>query len=122
MSAGDGPTRRDRVRFLLAENENLVLACCLLLVLGGGFVAYQAHTAPDTTTEQRVAGTWTTNTTVAHAAVVRDPSLAFEEGAVLRNRSLYFRSTTPILEGAIGVTHEGSPSDVSTRETLSPTR
>ena len=118
MSAGDGPSRRDRILFLLAENEALVLACCLLLVLGGGFVAYQAHTAPDTTTEQRVAGTWTTNTTVDHAAVVRDPSLAFEEGAVLRNRSLYFRSTTPILEGAVSVTHEGSPSDVSTTTDL----
>jgi len=118
MSAGAGPTRRERLRYLLVENETLILGACLLLVLGGGVVAVQAHTGPDTRPEQRVAGTWTTNGSVDHGAVVQEASLAFDEGAVLQNRSVYFRQVTPILNGTVTITHEGSPSDVSTTTDL----
>ncbi len=119
MSAGDGPSLVDRVRFLLSAYTTVALVICALLVLGGGYVAVQAHTGPETTTEQRVVGTWTANGSFEHGATVQRDTLAFENGQVLRNRSLYYRSVTPVLQGSYVVSHAGDPSSVSTQTDLS---
>jgi hypothetical protein len=119
MDASGDPELQERVRLLLADQTTLALAVCALLVVVGGFVAVQAHTGPDTTTEQRVAGTWTTNASFDHSAVVRPDTLAFAEGDVLQNRSLYYRGVTPILSGTYTVDHAGSPSSITSQTDLS---
>lgn len=105
--ADDDPPLGDRVRYLLSTRFHLALVVCLLLALAGGFVAVQAHTGPDTTTETRIAGNWTTNATFEHSAVVRNGSIAFAAGDVVRNRPIYFRQATPILDGTYVLEHEG---------------
>lgn len=116
--ADDDPPLADRVRYLLSTRFQLALAVCLLVALLGGFVAYQAHTAPDTTTESRIAGNWTTNATFEHFAVVTNGSIAFEAGETLHNRPVYFRQATPVLNGTYVVEHEGDATGATFDTTL----
>jgi hypothetical protein len=118
MSAGDAPTFRDRARLFAAEHRSLVLGLCVLLVLGGGLVAYQTHTGPDTRPDERVVGSLTSNASFDHGAVVRRQSAAYDRGTVLRNRSVYFRRITPILNGSYELSHTGSEDGVTVRTNL----
>ena len=116
MPTGDDVTTGERARLFVASNFALVVAGCLLLAAAGGYVAYQTHTAPDTTTEQREVTTWTAEDDFEHAAVVRRDTRAFDAGAVLRNRSTYFSAVAPVLNGSYVVTHGGDaePATVET--------
>ncbi|OYR81093.1 hypothetical protein DJ84_13995 [Halorubrum ezzemoulense] len=80
---------------------------CLLLAAGGGYLTYQAQTAPDTETRTEVAGTWSVETGFTHGADVVNGTATFTEGDRLTNRSLYFTRITPVLDGEYVVTPQG---------------
>ncbi|WP_436924046.1 DUF5305 domain-containing protein [Halosimplex amylolyticum] len=107
MTAEDGPTTADRVRHVCSSHFVLAVGLCLLLAVGGAVVAVGAHTGPDTTTEQRVVATWTTDSGFDHAAVVQRDARPFDRGELLRNRSTYFSSVTPVLNGTYRYEHGG---------------
>ena len=110
---------RDRVsigdRAVVSKYLPLVLVACLLLAAGGGFLTYQAQTAPDTETRTEVAGTWSVETGFDHGADVVNGTATFAAGDRLTNRSLYFSRITPVLDGEYVVTHRGDsgPADGS---------
>ncbi|QPV62457.1 DUF5305 domain-containing protein [Halosimplex litoreum] len=91
---------------------------CLLLAAAGGFVAYQSFTGPDTTTEERTVTTWTADDELRHGAVVQRDTRAFDAGAVLRNRSVYFSSVTPTLNGSYVFRHSGDADPATVRTDL----
>jgi hypothetical protein len=105
-----------RVRAYLNANPRVVVLGCLLLAALGGFVAYGSFTGPDTTTEERTVTTWTADDELRHAAVVQRDTRAFDAGAVLRNRSVYFSSVTPTLNGSYVFRH-GGDADPATVQT-----
>jgi len=108
MTSSDKLSGGDRVRYILSSNARLVLIACLLLAVGGAVVAADAHTGPDTTTEQRTVGTWTTDSEFHHAAAVQQDARPFDRGEVLRSRSTYFASVTPVLNGTFKYEHDGA--------------
>lgn len=123
----DEPTRieavrrdvRDRLstgdRAVVSKYLPLVLVACLLLAAGGGFLTYQAQTAPETETRTEVAGTWSVETGFDHGADVASGTATFAAGDRLTNRSLYFSRITPVLDGEYVVTPrgDGGPTDGS---------
>ncbi len=100
----------------MAARRGIVLGALLLTAALGGFVAAQTFTGPDTATEQRTVGTWTTEGELRHGAVVQRDTRAFDAGAVLHNRSVYFSSVTPALNGSYVFRHSGDaePATVQT--------
>lgn len=115
-----GSTTVLRARHLIAEHLAVAVVVCLLLAGAGGFVAYEEYTAPDTTTEQREVGTWTTDSAFAHQATVQRSTRAFEAGTVLENRSAYLFSVAPELTATHVFSHGGDagPATVATNATL----
>ena len=107
MDSDDPSSTVLRLRHRIAQNLWLAVVVCLLLAAAGGFVAYDEFTAPDTTTEQRVDATWTTDSEFTHQATVQRSTRAFEAGTVLRNRSAYLTSITPELTGQHVFSHGG---------------
>ncbi|WP_436931428.1 DUF5305 domain-containing protein [Halosimplex halobium] len=114
----DDATTSQRLRLRIASNVAAVTAVCLLLAAVGGFVAAQTFTGPDTTTEQRTVATWTTDGELRHGAVVQRDTRAFDAGAVLRNRSVYFSSVTPTLNGSYVFRHSGDAEPATVRTDL----
>ncbi|WP_226023127.1 DUF5305 domain-containing protein [Halomicrobium salinisoli] len=107
MPDGEDLSTGTRVRYRLSSYYGVVLAACLVIAVLGGVAAYGAHAGPDTTTEHRVAGEWTAEGGFDHRATAQRDAVAFEEGEVLRNRSTYFSSVTPVLNGTYNYTHAG---------------
>lgn len=100
-------------RAVLAKYLPLVLVVFLLVAAGGGYLAYDAQTAPDTRTETRPAGSWTVESGFDHGAEVVNGTSVFPAGTQLENRSLYFTRLTPTLDGEYVVTHRGSVENAS---------
>lgn len=94
-------------RSVLGTYLPAIFAVFLLITAAGGFLVYRAQTAPDTTTETRTAGTWNTNATFTHGAVVTNGTVTFTEGQRLEDRPLYFTRVSPKLTGEYLVTHRG---------------
>ncbi|MDB9252876.1 DUF5305 domain-containing protein [Halorubrum ezzemoulense] len=119
--SSDGPTTEDADRIravarrhlsigdraLLAKYLPLIVVACLLIAAGGGYLAYDAQTAPDTRTETRPAGSWTVESGFEHGAEVVNGTSVFPAGTRLENRSLYFTELAPTLGGEYVVTHRG---------------
>lgn len=91
--------QRLRLRRLLDRRYEALLAVALLCTLAGGWVAYGAHVAPGTVTETETTGTWRTVGDFDHRATVTEPNPLYPTGTVLRNRSVYFGTVAPRLEG-----------------------
>jgi len=119
--SSDGPTTEDADRIravalrhlsvgdraVVAKYLPLVLVAFLLVAAGGGYLAYDAQTAPDTRTETRPAGSWTVESGFNHGAEIVDGTSVFPTGTRLENRSLYFTELAPTLDGEYVVTHRG---------------
>ena len=107
-----------QARAYLGANLRVVVLGCLLLAALGGFVTYQSFTGPGTTTEERTVATWTAEDELRHGAVVQRDTRAFDAGAVLRNRSVYFSSVTPVLNGSYVFHHDGDADPATVRTDL----
>lgn len=118
MPLPDEPSTADRVKYLLSSYFRLAVAACLVLAAGGLVVAVDAHSGPDTTTEQRTVGTWTSDSHFEHAAVAQQDTLTFDRGTVLRNRTTYFSYVTPVLNGSYVYEYEGDAEPTSVRTDL----
>ncbi|WP_136600534.1 DUF5305 family protein [Salinigranum halophilum] len=89
-----------RVRRLLDEQFDVAVAILVVLALVGGAVTYTTHVAPETTTEERVVATWQRSGVFEHSATVTQENSIFPVGEQLRNRTVYFSSIAPVLNGS----------------------
>ncbi|WP_276270683.1 DUF5305 domain-containing protein [Haloarcula litorea] len=113
--------RRHRIRTLLADNATELIAVLLVVTAAGGFLAYTAHVAPGTTTEQRQVSAWESTGSFTHQATVQNGTEVYERGSVLRNRSAYFRAIAPRLSGTFDYGYaasDGGNLSVETRVAL----
>ncbi|WP_225307814.1 MULTISPECIES: DUF5305 domain-containing protein [unclassified Haloarcula] len=96
----------------------LVLLVALGLALAGGYVTYDSHVdGAETVVEQQTTGTWTVESEFEHGATVTRDTEVFSAGEELTNRSLYFTTASPELEGTYTVSHDntdGNPAVTST--------
>lgn len=102
------PTLSPRVRSFLDDYLAVLVVGLLLVTLAGGYVAYGAHATEETRTETRTTGNWTVESRFDHAATVQRDAGVFATGDRLENRSLYFTSLAPELDGTYRVTHRGT--------------
>jgi len=98
---------RNRIRYLLGRYFDLAFALLLLVAVVSGYVAYSAYTETETVTQEEVASVATTLSEFRHGAEVQENAVVFEEGIRLEDRTLYFTSITPILNGTYLVRHGG---------------
>ncbi len=89
-----------RLRRLLDEQFDLLVAVLAVLALVGGAVTYTTHVDPGTTTEERVVDTWQTSGAFDHGATVTEENPLFPVGEQLRNRTVYFTGVSPVLNGS----------------------
>lgn len=100
--------RRRRLRILVDDNFAAVVVALLVVALLGGYVTYGTHVAPGTTTEAREVSDWESSGEFSHRATVVNGTDAFERGAVLRNRSVYFQRVAPTLDGRFAYEYAAS--------------
>lgn len=106
----------ERIRVLIDENFELVVAALVVVALVGGYVAYTGFT-PDEDVETRTVSSWESGGEFAHRATVINGTDAFSEGTVLRNRSVYFQRATPVLDGSFTYTYTASDGGDLTADT-----
>jgi hypothetical protein len=115
-------TRWLRTRALLDRWFLPVFVVLVLIAASGGWLAYEGHVAPGTTTERRIVSTWTATGSVNHSATVTAANPVYAVGRTHRNRSLYLTGTSPVLDGSVSVVYRASDSgtlDVeATRQTV----
>jgi hypothetical protein len=88
-----------------------VYLCAGLVVVGlaGGFLTYTAHLGDDRTeTKTQTVSSWQSVGEFTHRAQVTTATEPYAEGTVLDNRSIYFRTVSPILNGSFGYGYTAS--------------
>jgi hypothetical protein len=113
MNGGGRTIRRG-----IADNYVLVVVCVVLVGAIGGYLTYTTHVEPGTTTETREVSSWQSSGAFSHQATVVNGTTAFDEGTVLRNRSVYFRELSPELNGTFAYAYEAQEGDLTTETTV----
>lgn len=86
----------------------LVVAAAL-----GGWATYTAHASPGTEEVVREETAWEVESSFAHSAEVTTQNPVFENGSTLENRSTYFTSVSPILDGQYQLTYRAAGGDAA---------
>jgi len=109
-----------RARAILDRRFVVVMAVLLVMAAAGGWVTYGTHVDPGEESREVVTSSWETTAEFDHRAdVVGDP-IAFSGTDTLRNRSTYFTSVTPVLDGTARVGYEAATAtDVTVAVNLS---
>jgi hypothetical protein len=103
---GEG-TRWLRVRAVVSSWFPVLVAALAVLAVAGGWAAYTAHAAPGTTTQQSEQAHWTVSGEFQHSADVTRENPVFDVGTTLSNRSTYFTTASPVLDGRYVATYSG---------------
>lgn len=107
-----------RLRALLDRRYAIVVAILLLLAAVGAWGVYATHVAPETETDERVVASWTGTGEFEHGATVVNETEAFPAGERVADRSTYFTTAMPELDGAYVYTYEGADGDLDVRTEL----
>ena len=106
------------VRAALSRWFMLILLVALTLTLAGGYVTYDSHVdGAETVTEQQTVGTWTVESEFEHGATVSRDTEVFSAGEQLSNRSLYFTTASPELDGTYTVSHDNTDGNAAVTST-----
>lgn len=109
-----------RLRTLIADNLSLVVLALAVLGLIGGAVTHATYVDPGTRTEHRQVSSWESAGEFFHRATVQNGSGPFPAGAILHNRSVYYRRVTPVLNGSFAYRYAATDGgDLTANATLS---
>lgn len=89
-----------RLRALLDEYFVVVVVALLVVGAAGGAAAYTAHVDPGTETRTEEVGAWESTAGYDHEATVTEENRVYPVGSTLENRSVYYTSIAPELDGA----------------------
>jgi membrane-associated protease RseP (regulator of RpoE activity) len=107
-----------RLRRSLADSFALVVAALVVFALLGGWLAYTTHVSPGSHVEERTTASWEATGDFRYSATVTNGTIAFPEGEVLTNRSVYFTSVSPVLDGSFVYTYTAAEGDLTVNTTL----
>ena len=100
--------RRLRLRAILDRQFLVITTLLLILVLLGGWLTYTTHISPGTAVEEQPTASWETVGQFDHSATVQKNTSVFSTGETLSNRSVYFTSVSPRLDGAFRFSYDAS--------------
>lgn len=104
---------RLRVRSALSSWFTVLLVVSLAIGAAGAWATYTAHVGPETTTVDRTTTVWTATGSFDHSATVTRENPLYPVGTTLTNRSTYFRSATPVLDGTFTAAAPGIEGNAS---------
>lgn len=108
-----------RLRAFVDRHYGLVVAALVVLALVAGWFTYTAYATPETRTEQRTVLSWSTTGEFEHGATVVEENSVFPRDSELRNRTIYFRSIAPTLDGTFRAGYaDADRGDLSVRVNL----
>lgn len=113
-------TEHRRLR-LRAGIKNWFWAIAIVLVviaIASGWIAYETHVAPETATEERAVSSWSTHGSFDHEAVVQNENPIFPVNETLENRSMYYRTVSPVFTGAYTFSYDAPNGGSSTVESV----
>jgi len=118
--------RVNRLRIRAFLDRQFALAVLVLVVLAGvgGVLTYDAYAQPNTTVQTNEVTVWEADGSFTHGATVVDNETktagAFEPGATVQNRSVYFQSIMPVLNGTFryGYAADSGELDATVRSRL----
>jgi len=106
------------VRSLLNRWLLPLILLSLTVTLAGGYVTYDSHVdGAETVVEQQTTGTWTVESEFEHGATVTRDTEVFSAGEKLSNRSLYFTTASPELDGTYTVSHDNTDGNAAVTST-----
>lgn len=116
------PDRRwTRWRVRVEDWFAVVVLIAVIFATVGGYVAYTAHVAPGTTTQQQQVSSWSGDGAYNVTASVAEPNPVYPVGTELSDRPLYFLSASPIANTTFGFQYRASDdgqATVTARQTL----
>lgn len=113
-----------RARALLSKQFGTLVLALIILAGVGGVLTYGAYEQPNTSVRTDEVTVWTSDGSFTHRATVIDNASrvgpVFEPGQVVRDRSVYFKSIMPVLNGTFGYryTADSGDLDVTVRQHL----
>ncbi|WP_336001205.1 DUF5305 domain-containing protein [Halorientalis halophila] len=113
--------RWDRLRVALADWRTLLLVLGVLALAGGGLLVFDTHVAPGTAEERRTEVLFERSGGYDHRATVARSTDLYPAGTTLRDRSVYFTSVAPVLNGTLVYRYDSphdDPVTVTTRAEL----
>lgn len=120
MSTADGPSKDDekplnvwefRLRRALDRQFVVVVVALLVTAALGGYLAYEPHVDPGVETEEETVTDWSERTAFSHSATVQQPNPVFPVGSELTDRSLYYTTLSPELDGTYEYQYSGNGGD-----------
>ncbi|WP_246987433.1 DUF5305 domain-containing protein [Halorientalis marina] len=102
--------RGRRIRAVLDGQFWLVVGVLGVLVVGGGYITYDAYADPGVHVEQRPGTSAEFVGEFDHRGTVQSPNPVYPTGETLANREAYFSRLTPRLNGAFTYTYDASRS------------
>lgn len=97
-----------RLRAILDSHYATVVVALVVLGMLGGWLTYGAYVAPGTHAEERTVSSWRTTGQFDHGATVTEENSVFPEGTRLSNRTTYFRTVAPVLDGTFRSAYSGA--------------
>lgn len=99
-----------RIRSFVDRYFALLFVVGVLLAALGGYVTYDAYALEETETrtETAVVATWESVGDFDHSATVVESTRTFSAGETLTNRSVYFQTITPGLDGSFRYSYTAS--------------
>lgn len=107
-----------RLRLSLAEWFTVLAALLVVSTLVGGWLTYTGYVAPGTHVEQRSETVAEYTGAYSHRATVTRSNPVFPTGSTLSNRSVYFASVAPVVDGSFTYQYAAPEGSVDVRATL----
>ncbi|MFC6785814.1 DUF5305 domain-containing protein [Halobaculum halobium] len=104
---------RLRVRSALSSWLTVLLVVSFAIGTAGVWATYTAHVDSGTETVERQTTAWTATGSFDHSATVTRDNPLYPVGTTLTNRSTFFRTVTPVLDGRFTVATPGIDGNAS---------
>ena len=100
-----------RLRRALDRQFVVVVAALLITAALGGYLAYEPHVEPGVEIEEETVTDWSERTAFGHSATVQQSNPVFPVGSELTDRSLYYTTLAPELDGTYEYQYSGNGGD-----------
>lgn len=98
----------------LLDRWFVVAVAALVVVAGAGLaLAYEPHVQPETEAVEQPVEVWSEEASMSHQAEVQQPNEVFDLGSNLTNRSSYYQTIAPELDGTYEYVYYADDGDLS---------